>query len=607
MIFLRSEKITKAKNLIDNGEFEEALEYLNDLEQKEALTLEARLNIQGIKSYLFLIIGNFKLALQTAEALYQTSQEFNKVIFSFYAIFVKFFVFYTIGSFEEATKNGVLLFRLFNSIPGNDLSTYPQLEADMDAIYGVRDFSLGKYDQSLEYLDKCLAYYEKNDRLSFMIPLVLYSKGWVNFFKGELNLALQCGERGISLISKPYYHDPLYWKAEIYRLIGSIYFLKGDLDRALEYQIGNLEIYKKFEGEYFNPTWWTNAYYVIIRTFLLKRENDEVQRYFHEFKLFKEKYESRADLDYMYQVTAALILKSSGRMRDRVEAETILKNLIEKGEHGLTYMALINLCDIYFQEFQLTNQMDILDDIHPLIDHLQRYAIRYRSYRHLTNVKLFQAKLALLQINLVEARRLLTEAQQIADEHGLQLLANEISREHDKLLEELKLWESFKKTQASMEERLKLASFEGVLERLQDRGVIEAPELEDEEPILLLIMDSSGVTYFNYPFLPDWDYSDLFSAFMSAFNTFSDEIFSKSIDRIKIGENTILINPIEPFLTCYVIKGKSYPALQKLTRFSEAIRANSEIWQTLNKSVKTSEMLEIDKPPALKTVIDEIF
>jgi hypothetical protein len=88
--------------------------------------------------------------------------------------------------------------------------------------------------------------------------------------------------------------------------------------------------------------------------------------------------------------------------------------------------------------------------------------------------------------------------------------------------------------------------------------------------------------------------------------TFSSEIFSKSIDRIRIGENTILINPVELFLARYVIKGQSYPALRKLTRFTEAIRKNTEIWQTLEKSAKTSKMLELKKPPLLKTVIDEI-
>lgn len=94
---------------------------------------------------------------------------------------------------------------------------------------------------------------------------------------------------------------------------------------------------------------------------------------------------------------------------------------------------------------------------------------------------------------------------------------------------------------------------------------------------------------------------------MSAFNTFSDEIFSKSIDRIKVSDNIILINPIESFLACYVIKGQSYPALQKLNRFSDTIKDTTEIWEALNRAVKTSEMLELDNPPSLGIVVAEIF
>ena len=78
---------------------------------------------------------------------------------------------------------------------------------------------------------------------------------------------------------------------------------------------------------------------------------------------------------------------------------------------------------------------------------------------------------------------------------------------------------------------------------------------------------------------------------------------------------------VEPFLIFYINKisplnvlnadintlKKSHPALQKLTRFNEAIRENSEIWQALNESVKTSEIIELNKLSALKRVIDEIF
>ena len=66
------------------------------------------------------------------------------------------------------------------------------------------------------------------------------------------------------------------------------------------------------------------------------------------------------------------------------------------------------------------------------------------------------------------------------------------------MLEDLKLWESIKKEQASVAERLKLVSVNTVLERMQGRSAIEPPEIIREEPILLIIMGKEGVSYFNY-------------------------------------------------------------------------------------------------------------
>jgi hypothetical protein len=94
---------------------------------------------------------------------------------------------------------------------------------------------------------------------------------------------------------------------------------------------------------------------------------------------------------------------------------------------------------------------------------------------------------------------------------------------------------------------------------------------------------------------------------MSAFETFSSEVFSESIDRIKIGENLILINPLESLLVCYVVKGQSYPALQKLHRFSDAIKWNTEIRESLNRALQTGEVLELDNPPSLGDVVNENF
>jgi len=136
---------------------------------------------------------------------------------------------------------------------------------------------------------------------------------------------------------------------------------------------------------------------------------------------------------------------------------------------------------------------------------------------------------------------------------------------------------------------------------------MEPPELVEEDPISLLIMNEAGNTYFDHTFIKDWDFRHLFSSFISAFNTFSSEIFSETIDRIKIGENIIFIKPVEQFLACYVSKGQSYPAIKKLNKFSASIKAESEIWEKLNQAAKTSQELDLNNPLLLGTVVNDIF
>ena len=161
-------------------------------------------------------------------------------------------------------------------------------------------------------------------------------------------------------------------------------------------------------------------------------------------------------------------------------------------------------------------------------------------------------------------------------------------------------------------------------------------EILEEESKLLLIMDTSGTIYFNHSFIATWDQVENLKIWYQVINKINlrEEFFSKPTYRVQFGEYTIQINKlskstilmnstksIEPFLTCYIVKistqdvlhadinalKQSYPPLQKLTRFTEAIRSNSEIWQALNDSAKTGEIIELDKLPALKTVIEEIF
>ncbi|MHA2039711.1 MAG: tetratricopeptide repeat protein [Promethearchaeota archaeon] len=496
-----------------------------------------------------------------------------------------------------------------------------------------------KIDTSLEYAKKGLKHFEK---IEFQVGIAysLLLLGTIYYLKGDLNQAIEFCKKSLSITK---ISDNT--KVGTLSLLGGIYTSTGELNRALKYIKQSVELAEKISHYYFLMLNTRN----IGEIYRMKDENDQAVKYFKQSLVLSERLGSKNNMvipllslliinldnnspeqaqkylkrlenlskqiertlyiTHGYPLGKALLLKSSSRMADQVDAVRLLNQIVDDDIiisrfHNL---AIISLCDLLIEELFRYNNPDVLDDINPLILKLLSIAENQQSYSWLAEGKLLQAKLALIQMNIEEAKRLMVEAQRIADLHGLNLLASKISGEHDNLLKQVEIWEKVKKEEVSMDERIKLASVDGVLERLRGKSAVEPSELGDEEPILLLIMDSSGSTYFNHPFIANWDYSDLFSSFMSAFNTFMDEIFSKSIDRIRVGENTILINPVEPFLACYVIKGQSYPALQKLTRFTEVVRENTEIWDALNKAVKTSEMLELDKPPALKTVINEIF
>ena len=66
-------------------------------------------------------------------------------------------------------------------------------------------------------------------------------------------------------------------------------------------------------------------------------------------------------------------------------------------------------------------------------------------------------------MNLGDARQLFTEAERIADKHGLHLLARTISTEHDKLLEQLEKWQDLGKIKAPISERLKFVEIDKTL------------------------------------------------------------------------------------------------------------------------------------------------
>ncbi|MHA2391905.1 MAG: hypothetical protein ACXAEX_08035, partial [Promethearchaeota archaeon] len=221
---------------------------------------------------------------------------------------------------------------------------------------------------------------------------------------------------------------------------------------------------------------------------------------------------------------------------------------------------------------------------------------------------LLQAKVALITFDTNEARRFLTRAQEIAEKYGLNLIAKRISNEHDELLNKLDVWEKLKDSKASLSERMELARLDEQMKGMIRKREIDVLELPSEEPILLIIVSEGGKPIFSQSFLKDHLFEDhLFGGFLSATNSFMNEMFSEGLDRASFGEHTLIMNSISPFFMCYIFKGQSYSAQRKLDYFLDKLHSDKETWQAFEKYYKMNQEIQIKDVPSLEPLITEVF
>jgi tetratricopeptide (TPR) repeat protein len=602
--------IQKGWNLLRDGKEEEALQIINQIEKQRVFNSEEELECILLKSRVYRQFGKFSEIIQISDLAYPESLKIERYDLALKFLVSKIIALTFLFKPEEANETIKQAENLVTSLPKDLREEFSEeISYSKAAINGPKGwlaFGEGDLDQSIKLFRQSIDFFEKNENFYPEMCGYLTKIGIVYRVKGELNNALNSVEKSHSLI-KGRSHWAKETKAANLRIMGAFKYEKGNYDQALvlyeqvlaltDDTIKNLNIHL--------------AYYNLAKIALAKQSLDLAKHYFKRYEQYMENIRASIDKDYQspfFLITKARVLKSSYRIRDWVQTEKLLKQINEEqmAPH-IKAEGLLELCSYYLKELQVSNHVEVFDEIRLVMNDLLEITKNLHSYPIHTNVYLLQGKLALIQQKPVEARKFLTQAQNIADEHGYVTLANWISIEHDRLLDQLENWEKPEKSEVSFEERLKAVAIDETIKQLIENRTIDPPEITKEEPILLLIMGKGGISYFNHAFMENWDYADLFSSFMSAFNTFSSEIFSKTIDRIKIGENTILVYPIEQFLTSYVIKGQSFTAQKKLRRFSEEIKNDIDVWTALNKSVSTSEVLEIDQLPSLKTLLNEIF
>ncbi|MFX1498930.1 MAG: tetratricopeptide repeat protein [Promethearchaeota archaeon] len=549
--------LNSVEQLREEGKIKEALQIVEELEQGDGLSLKELLLYKLVKANLLREIGKLYDAIEIAKDIFHEFQKLGDLVSSLDALLLQAYSY----------------IMTVNITQSEDLITQAE---DL--------FKLIKETLSIDL----------RERESFLVRI----KAIICGFKGDIHTSLELNKKAYELAKDTGN------KALISRSLNNIaehfYHLK-DYDKAIKYA---KKAFKVKDNRYLVAVLGT-----LIKINVSKGDIKEANFYLDHLREHLEKFDIKPYKRY-YQSLKAFILKSSLRARDRIKAEDIFKELAMDNTllNQLRIEAIINLCDLYLTELRITNDPKIINEIHPYIQKLLDIAENQHLYLYLAETYLLQAKLSLLTLDINKAKIFLTQAQTIAESYGMKRLAMKISYEHDELLRKTKMWENLKISQASISERLKLAGLNEQLRHMLKKQIIEIPEFSEEEPVFLLLLSEGGSPLFSKSFIEDKVFeSHLLGGFLATIDYFIREMFSEGLDRAIFGDYTLLMKSFPPFFICYIFKGNSYYALQKLNYFIDILQTRVDIWQNLLNSFKLSKLIHLKDIPLLESLITDVF
>jgi len=637
-------QLTLAEKLFDTGKLNEALEILNDESHFEGLTLQQKSHFQFLKGLILFYLNQGENLISLGEKIYNEGQNRNDKLQSFDGLWFIFTGLAIAGKFEEAFN----FFKEIESILKSISNVSKEIMTQRKARLSVTKAFVGLHGGKVDLVEKSLEWIlDSQEKLVKSFEIV-----WANLLMGSYSFRVTsnfdlCRERiikALSLAKEIKFNH--YWIATCHIYFGGYYWAIGEMDKSLKHDKKGLELFKKIKSNFNIAILLSNmgilygdmgeyelavehleesinlldqiphgffsiegAIENLISLAINHGDNERAQKYFHRLeKIYKHKKNDKIEI--IYKFDKALILKTSSRIRDKAKAEELFKELIETETiaFDLIIEAHIHLCDILLTEYRIENNTEVLNELNYYISRLLDTAKKQHSYLVFCETFILQAKLALIEYDIKAARRYFTQAQKIAESHGIKRLAMKISYEHDKLLNQVKIWEKLKDSETLFSERWKLAGVNEQMQNMVGRHKIEVPEITKEDPVMLLILTEGGNLLFSKKFIEDFYFEDdILGGFLTTINYFISEVFSEGLDRAVFGQYTLLMMPLHPFLICYIFKGHSYFAQHKITNLIQNIQKDDIIRQSLQDFFQKSKSVQTDSIPSLESVITEIF
>jgi len=484
------------------------------------------------------------------------------------------------GNIEEALQK---LEDVLQIIPKNSHSgQYIQILT----YYGMILCENGDYTRGISHLQHALEL-ERDLGDKVALAQILGQLGRITHLQGHLDEALKYLQESIFIWENLGDFSQIRFNLAD---IGTIYRQKGDYHQALNYIKRSLVIAERIG----NPNELSRFLLELIRIYLEMNaiENAEIAL----ARLFQlQTMISNKKIELRYRLANALILKQKGRARNLFQAQSLFTSITEEPlvEEEITQIALLNLCELLLVELRLNDDASLYEELEKVIEKLQNEAEKQGSHLLYAETYLLKAKLLLLRLNISEARHCLNQAQTYAEQSGLLRVAMKISEEHDKLVAQQQIWNSYQLSEVPLQKRAELAEIENYMRNIVHEKGFDTPQMINEIPVAFILLNLKGTVLYFKVFTSYWNFDkDMLAGFLSAFDMMSDEVFSQTLERAKFGNFNVIVQKIQSFMLGYVYQGPSFFAQKKMQTLGQEFTENKVLLEELDNLTESKDSLE---------------
>jgi tetratricopeptide (TPR) repeat protein len=312
---------------------------------------------------------------------------------------------------------------------------------------------MGELNKSQEYFEKAYSIYQRKG-LDFQMYGVLRNIAAIYLDKGELDKVIELQNEILNFYKEIKNREGT--ASVLLRLTSFVYKKKGLFSNAQEVLIKAKEIYEEIG----NKRWIATALYNLVLLCIEFDKHVLAERYHIELTEIVEEVDYK-NTKCLSLISEAIILSNSTETRDRIRAEVLFDQLLQeelnfyRNIEILFYLSLLLL-----SELKRTSDHKFLLKLEKNLKKLKKLAST-NFLPHLTVECLwFESQLSLLKNNFEKAEKLLTQAQNTAEEKGLKLLILKIINFKERLIKQTIELEELEKKKSTYFEKMNAINIE---------------------------------------------------------------------------------------------------------------------------------------------------